>query len=154
MFTYFRLYIVTGELRDAQFTYGILPFPKVSDTQENYVVGYTDRQFGIPITISDPERNGIIIEAMSKAGYDIVRPAYFEIALKNKYTYDTESARMLDIINDTRVMGFWYLYGNDTRMFVYDIIKNLEVASYFEKRAASMQAHIEKITAKFEEMGD
>jgi hypothetical protein len=154
LFTYFRLYIVTGELRDAQFTYGILPFPKVSDTQENYVVGYTDRQFGIPITISDPERNGIIIEAMSKAGYDIVRPAYFEIALKNKYTYDTESARMLDIINDTRVMGFWYLYGNDTRMFVYDIIKNLEVASYFEKRAASMQAHIEKITAKFEEMGD
>ncbi|MDD4772439.1 MAG: hypothetical protein PHZ09_02385 [Eubacteriales bacterium] len=152
LFTYFRLYLVTGDLREAQFTYGILPFPKVDDTQTEYLVGYTDRPFGIPKTINDADRTGVIIEAMSKAGYDIVRPAYFEIALKNKYTYDTESAQMLDIINDTRVLGFWYLYGDDTRDFVYANINSLNVASYFEKRAASMQAHIGKIIAAFETM--
>lgn len=154
LFTYFRLYLVTGDLREAPFTYGILPFPKVDDAQQDYVVGYTDRPFGIPVTISDMDRTGVIIEAMSKAGYDIVRPAYFEIALKNKYTYDTESAQMLDIINDVRVLGFWYLYGDDTKDFVYSNIKTLNVASYFEKKTASMQAHIDKITAAFETMSD
>lgn len=154
LFTYFRLYLVTGDLREAPFTYGILPFPKVDDAQQDYVVGYTDRPFGIPVTISDMDRTGVIIEAMSKAGYDIVRPAYFEIALKNKYTYDTESAQMLDIINDVRVLGFWYLYGDDTKDFVYSNIKTLNFASYFEKKTASMQAHIDKITAAFETMSD
>lgn len=152
LFTYFRLYLVTDDLRGAQFTYGILPFPKVDDKQENYVVGYTDRPFGIPVTIGDTERTGIIIEAMSKAGYDIVRPAYFETALKNKYTYDSESAQMLDIINDVRVLGFWYLYGNDTKDFVYSNIKTLNIASYFEKRTPAMQTHIDKITSSFETM--
>lgn len=154
LFTYFRLYLVTGDLRGAQFTYGILPFPKVDDTQENYVVGYTDRPFGIPVTISSEDRTGVIIEVMSKAGYDIVRPAYFEIALKNKYTYDTESAQMLDIINNVRVLGFWYLYGDDTKDFVYTNIKSLNVASYFEKKAVSMQAQIDKITNAFETMSN
>lgn len=154
LFTYFRLYLVTGDLREAPFTYGILPFPKVDDAQQDYVVGYTDRPFGIPVTISDMDRTGVIIEAMSKAGYDIVRPAYFEIALKNKYTYDNESAQMLDIINDVRVLGFWYLYGDDTKGFVYSNIKTLNVASYFEKKTAAMQAHIDKITAAFETMSD
>ena len=52
----------------------------------------------IPITVTDFERTGIIIEALSAESMYVLTPAYYEISLKTKYSRDNESQEMLDII--------------------------------------------------------
>ena len=64
--------------------------------------------------IEDYDAVGIIIEALSAGGYNNVKDVYFETALKQKYMYEAESLEMLDIINDRRVMDFWYVYGDSS----------------------------------------
>ena len=39
-----------------------------------------------------------------------VYPAYYEIALKKKYSYDDESVKVLDMVVDNRVFDFGYVY--------------------------------------------
>ena len=51
----------------------------------------------VPITISDPERTSIIIEALNAETYKQVVPAYYDTALKNRYSRDAESAEMQSI---------------------------------------------------------
>ena len=50
-----------------------------------------------------PRAHVIILEALACESYKSVVPAYYEIALKTKYTRDEDSARMLDIIFENRV---------------------------------------------------
>jgi hypothetical protein len=45
--------------------YGIVPYPKLDETQEQYYAGYTDRYFVIPNTCSDTAYVGTILESMS-----------------------------------------------------------------------------------------
>lgn len=82
--------------------YGILPFPKYDEKQENYYA-YGDvffMLFGIPITCQDPNSAGFMLEALSYESTDTVLEAYYEITCKTKYTYDPDSAEMLDLIFD------------------------------------------------------
>ncbi len=105
-----------NDMRDMNDDYGFLPVPKYDETCEKY---YTKVDAGnhmpcIPKTTSDPERTSIILEALAAEGYRTVIPAYYEVALQRKYTRDTESADMLDIIKDGRVfdIGYYFLGGS------------------------------------------
>ena len=69
------------------------------------------RLFAIPVTNSDTEFTGVVLEALSSQAAKDIIPAYFEITLKTKYTRDNESAKMFELIMDTRVYDradtFW-----------------------------------------------
>jgi len=82
--------------------YGIVPFPKFDEAQENYtsLVNSYAMLFGIPSTTPEPEFAGFMLEALSHASTDTVLEAYYEISCKTKYTYDADSAEMLDLIFD------------------------------------------------------
>ena len=112
LFGMFDLGNVLSKLRDSEVIYGILPMPKLNEVQENYISGSTDRPYAVPVTARNDERLGIVIEAMSAEGYKQVRPAFFEIALKSKYAHDQDSAEMLEIIGNTIVLDFAYIYSN------------------------------------------
>ena len=103
-------------MRDMNDDYGFLPVPKYDETCEKYytMVGAGNHMPCIPKTTSDPERTSIILEALAAEGYRTVIPAYYEVALQRKYTRDTESADMLDIIKDGRVfdIGYYFLGGS------------------------------------------
>ena len=80
--------------------YGILPFPKYDEAQERYYT-YADPMgmlFGIPATCQTPDFAGFMLEALSAASTDTSLQAYYEVSCKMKYTYDAESAQMLDLI--------------------------------------------------------
>ncbi len=80
--------------------YGILPFPKYDEAQEAYY-SYADSMgmlFGIPVTCQDSSFAGFMLEALSAASTDTSLKAYYDISCKMKYTYDEESAQMLDLI--------------------------------------------------------
>ena len=101
-----------NELRDMEADYGILPYPKWDENQDRYytMVDGSHHVLAVPVTVSDPERTGIITEALCAESYKQVVPAYYETALKTKYTRDDESIAMIDMIVNSRVFDLGYVY--------------------------------------------
>ena len=91
-------------LRDMPDDFGIIPFPKYTADQSQYYtrvcVGFP---FVVPTTITNPEIAGAIMESMACEARNTIIPAYYESALKNKYSRDSDTAEMLDLIFNTRV---------------------------------------------------
>ena len=54
--------------------------------------------------------SAIITEALCAESYKKVVPAYYETALKTKYTRDDESIAMIDMIVNSRVFDLGYVY--------------------------------------------
>ncbi len=101
-------------MRDMKADFGIIPWPKFDENEEKY---YTNvdagcNLIGVPITVSDPDRVSIILEALCAEGYKTVMPQYYEVALQTKYSRDDESVQMLDLIRDGRVFDAGYFYDN------------------------------------------
>ncbi len=86
------------------FNYGVIPYPKYDEAQEKYI-SVPDPAWAtllcIPMTNSDLEFTGYMAELLAYQTQEMVLPAYYEISAKAKYTYDEESAEMLDLIFST-----------------------------------------------------
>lgn len=93
--------------------FGILPMPKYSETDASplHMVCDFASALSVPVTCSDSERTGIILEAMTAASTDTVLAAYYEICLKTKYSRDEQSSAMIDIILRDRYYDVAYIYG-------------------------------------------
>jgi len=142
--------------RDSNVEYGLLPYPKYDENQENYKVFFNVNgasMFAVPVTTQDAERTGIILEALSAEGYKQVTPVYYEIALKDKYLQDTESVQMLDLITSNRTITFSYCYDNYAEAclgFGMAFSKGHEsFASYYASMENVVRARIELVERAF-----
>lgn len=97
-------------LRDMKDDWGILPLPKLDESQEGYnsIVDAGVQLYIVPVNSENPERTSVVLEAMSYEGWKTVIPAFYETALQGKYARDDESVMMLDIIKNSRVFDFGY----------------------------------------------
>ena len=98
------IHVESADMRNMTSLYGIVPMPKLDETQESYYSYAHDTMtaYGIPLTVigDELEMVGAFLEAMASESYRTVTPAYYELALKTKYVSDEESVKMLDdIIN-------------------------------------------------------
>lgn len=103
-------------MRDSETQFGLVPWPKYDEAQKdfyNLVHTSAGRGVVIPVSQTDYEITGAIIEAMAAKSMYTVTPAYYDVALTYKYMRDTESAEMLDIILASRVydLGLIANYG-------------------------------------------
>ena len=137
-------------IAEFDFSYTILPVPKLDENQENYRAGSTGNNFAIPTTVKDVERDGYIIEEMSRLGYRDVYPAYKDLALRGRYSTDQDCADMVDIFADSAWVSFAYMnfLGSDNPQNFYQYVwadKNAtpEIAS---KYAARKRAYDKVIT--------
>ena len=104
-------------LRDIETDFGILPFPKFDETQEEYghaVSAWHSEFLCIPQNVNSLERSGYVTELLAYRGKKLLTPAYYEKTLVGQYTRDEESAEMLDLIFATRTydVGYYYALGN------------------------------------------
>lgn len=107
MFTNASCFQITNMMRDSEAEFGILPYPKYDEAQDKYYSRIEGAElFGIPKTNTNLEMTGVILEALACESYNVVIPAYYDVALKVKYTRDEESAEMLDIIFENRIFDF------------------------------------------------
>jgi hypothetical protein len=113
-----RLIEVEGEeIRNMESKYGIVPVPKLDESQEQYHSHIHDNADGfcIPLTtVGDKlEMVGAVMEAMASEGYRTLMPAYYETALKTKYVSDEDSVKMLDLVIENLHVdsGFHYVDG-------------------------------------------
>jgi len=100
------------KFKDLGFTYGMLPFPKYDEQQEKYltVPEYDFSVYGVPITlpIEDYDMVGIIMEALSAESWKTVSPAYYDEALKGRYSADATTAEVIELIMNGRVFDWGY----------------------------------------------
>ncbi len=142
--------------RNMEQDYGIIPIPKFDTEQKDYLgfVNGSAAMMGVPITISDPQRTSIIIEALAAESYKKVTPALYEIVAKTKHTRDQESSDMIDIIIRNRVfdIGYSHFYTNGITSFVRDLLASgkTDVASQFAKNEKSLIKLLEKIVSAYE----
>ncbi|MCL2815522.1 MAG: hypothetical protein FWD23_13050 [Oscillospiraceae bacterium] len=152
--------LAVDELRFTDVNYAILPMPKLEASQKNYTSGYTSYLFSVPNTTQNPERTGIIIEALSAEGHKRVLPAYYEIALKNKYLQDEESIQMLDLINESKMLDFAWCYNVNYAgpywfmrdLFIGGKTPSTDFASWYDKNEKKLLSGLGTIIQKFESM--
>ena len=87
----------------APMSYGIAPMPKFDTNQKDYYSYVQDQVscFGISSVVGDGARQEMlaaVLEAMAYHSYKLVRPAYYETALSERYMQDPQSKEVLDMI--------------------------------------------------------
>lgn len=100
--------------RELEFDFGIIPYPKYDEAQDRYYT-MSDGAHGammVPVTVPDAENISIIVEALNAETYKQVVPAYYETSLKTKAARDVESAEMFDLLMESRVFDFGYMYND------------------------------------------
>lgn len=106
-----QLIFWTTQLRDMKSDFGILPYPKYDEKQEDYEV----MMFGsplsmVPVTNSNLERTGILLEYMAAYSRNELIPAYYEITMKEKVSRDETTKQILDIIFSNRCYTLAHAY--------------------------------------------
>ncbi len=96
--------------RDMDNEYGIVPFPKLNDAQDDYkaLVHNSCLLYVLPITTPSLEMPCAVLEALAAEAYRTVTPAYYDVALKVKYSRDDMSGQVIDIIRDSMMTDFCY----------------------------------------------
>lgn len=158
MFYYDKLEAAVLVYSDSEIQYGLLPMPKLDETQDNYFSGSTDRPIAIPVTAgSHLETTGLVTEALNIEGYKQVFPAYYETALKSRYADQADDADMIEIAHQNMIISFTYAFGDYKSAYnilFEDLFKNgtpsTDVASWAAKKESEQVARVAELQEFFE----
>ncbi len=144
--------------RDMTAEIGVVPYPKMDAAQEHYVTSSHDTANvgAIPMTCDQMDMMSAVLEVLSRETYDSVMPAYYETALKVKYSRDDTSSQMLDIIRANISCVFPVAYGNYCmdmplqQAFCTPLgAKRREFASNYEKKVKGAQKKLDQLWEAF-----
>ncbi|MBE6560196.1 MAG: hypothetical protein E7662_03640 [Ruminococcaceae bacterium] len=145
---------VNAALRDMEDDYGIIPFPKLDETQADYMnlLFNSSTVATVPITCKQHENVGAVIEAMCAESYRSVVETFYETALKMKYSRDSYSGQCIDIIRNVTRKNLMYEYNGQLgypAMLITNCVaaNNNDIASSI---ASVIPAANEKIKQKIE----
>lgn len=100
--------------RDIEFGVGIIPYPKLDDTQENYVTSLHDTtEAGAILSTLPTDSEEFVhtcLEVFGRETNKQVIPQWYENALKVKYVDGQDDAKMIDLIHDTITSPFAVAY--------------------------------------------
>lgn len=164
MFVSDRLLIDTGsyidaeQFRDMKSDFGILPFPKYDVSQEKYYSVSHDSfsLAAIPATCQNTDLAGAVIEAIAAESYRTVTPVYYDKVMKNKYSRDTASAEMIDLIHSSITFDFG-LINSRTMGYISHTFQNAieggqELASNWATKEKNAKAGLEKLLKAYKEL--
>ncbi|HHX53658.1 MAG TPA: extracellular solute-binding protein [Clostridiales bacterium] len=138
-------------LRDSSFEYGIIPPPKYDENQQNYHTLSQDAYslFCVPKNAENPDMIGAVTEAMAAESYFSVTPAFFETAMKYKYSTDENSIEMLDIIRAGALFNFGFVNSvscdNMIHIFRYMVDENTPYASLYARNEKKYNKSLERL---------
>ena len=137
--------------------FGILPYPMWDEAQGTYYTGANDQftvmVFPIDTQEADYEYLGTILESLAIESARTVRPAFYNSALKNRYSMDANTAKIIDLIMEGRRFDFSFQYGNDILvpyMFRNQIIaKSNDLVSVYEKSQKTIETKLAVIAGYY-----
>ena len=154
LFCPMELQYVYRQLRDYENSYGVVPLPKWDEAQSEYysVCDAGANVMVVPVTAQNTEMIGAVVEALSAYSWRSVMPTYCDIVLNRKSARDPESAEMMELILDSRVIDFAYLYDGWTG-WVFKLAgmtaQEGSFASVYEKNEKAMQNYYDKVLKLF-----
>ena len=101
-------FLTTGEaawLRVYDIEFGILPIPKGDKNQDDFISctgTWGASNVFVPKSAKDVEMSDVMLEALAALGYKYIKPAYYDLILKSRSTYDYDSKGMIDIVFETK----------------------------------------------------
>ena len=141
--------------RELEIDFGILPYAKYDEAQDEYISNNWAGLMCIPIDAPDPDMTGAVSEYLAYESRKKVMPIYYDALLNTKFARDEESKDMLDIIFSNSAYDIGLCYSNFNRLLytlVYTIDeKTRDFASYYAKEEASVQASYDSVFAVYYE---
>lgn len=156
------MFSTANDLRQADFDYGILPYPKLEESFSYYSGAAPANGCGIGVPVSAPaEKLDAVyasIEALCAESYRKVTPAWYDTALKVKYADAAIDAEMIDLIYDNikspfimmadKAIGTGSIFTNA----VYGSKSEGTFASYWEKNGKNLETKLSGIIEKYKEL--
>lgn len=148
-----------GVFRDMESEVGIIPYPKLDESQANYVtVVHDTAEVGvIPASAKDPAMSGAVTHLLCRLTHETVLPAHYEMSLKIKYARDNYTSAMIDLIHDGIMDMFCLVYGgvHANNIFTWSILEPLQkgtdaVTSAYETRKEAAELGLAELAAAFE----
>ena len=145
-------------------SYGIAPMPKFRKEQPNYHSYVQDQVTGFGISAGVKEnRLDMVSAALEYLGYyshQLVRPAYYETTLSERYMQDPQSQEILDTIFGTLSFDFSSTCGNIvTSLILRDTLRPIlsgtsnKITSSARSWKRSMETHLKRHNEKLAELG-
>ena len=161
MMTVNKLYQSPIYLRDMEDDFKILPVPKLDEAQPHYNTRIHDSCtiFGVPVTVGGTDCVSAALEALSSEAFKEVTPAYYEIALKVKFTRDSDSGRMIELCHENVTIDFACQWSNklgDINHFFRKTAdaKSESIASTIQKNQKVWDKSMDKLVKAFESLDD
>ena len=150
-----------SQYRDLEWDIGLVPVPKFDTAQEEYRSMYSNQSMtiAIPVTNPDPERTGVISEALGAYSRIPLREVYFETMLKLKAARDEDTAEMLDILVSNKCIDVGVLNEVAWGSVISSYFNTLHekgvgaLASTVASNRKMFEKNVEKIEKKYEELG-
>lgn len=149
-----------SKYRACESAYGILPYPKYDEAQENYYT-YVDARAGASAIPMDADKTtvssvGLVLEALSCASYNDLIPVYLESVTNNKLVRDDDSIEMLRLISAGRVWDVGYTF-SDSQTYTWIIYTSLkksggQIASYLAKLDSKTHRYYDNVIAAYKEL--
>lgn len=156
VFTVRRSLFLTAEiktaqlLRDMEDNFGIVPFPKYDEEQQNYQTTMVHQMMylTIPTTNTHLDMTATVTEVMAHDSYESVLPVYYSNVVEHKGLRNEDSVEMLEIMRSTRGMDMAVAFAwNDTlreKLRNALFVGNNQVASIVAAQESVINSNIEK----------
>ena len=148
-------------LRETDVEYGIIPYPKFDEAQDDYYNNDWSGLMCIPKTVNDPDMVGKVCEMLAYYSGETARPAYFNLLLGEKLARDEDSKEMLDLVFKNIVfdpgMNYFGFQSNMMNLFYtfHKLVineKKSDYASWDAKYRGGAEAEIEKFNKAISEL--
>lgn len=150
------------QLRNVSFDYGIVPYPKLNETLDYVSGAETANGNGgaIPVSIAEDKIQPVcaVLEALCAESYRKVVPAWYDTALKVKYSDGPVDAQMIDIIYEhincpfimvaDKLLGTGSIFTNA----IYGSGNDGAFVSYYESKSKSLEKSLEKAIEDYKEI--
>lgn len=118
----------TATFADSTVSYGVLPLPKLEETQENYYTGmgfpYTLYSVSTALDDAAAQRAGAVLECMASESYRQVTPAVYEMTMKLKYASGESDADMYDLIRESVQIDIGRVFCTPLKNIPYTVFRN------------------------------
>ncbi len=151
---------VKDMMREMKADYGIVPMPKFNEEQEDYITNIHSSATVtcLPKTVSADRIDMVdaVLEGWSAEAYRTVITPFIESAMKLKYSRDSYSGQVIDIVFNNAGLNMIEMYETQCNKIYKSIINSISsgtnnfasaVASALPSGQSSLTAYIKDITA-------
>ena len=146
--------------REYTVDFGFLPYPKYDEAQERYYSLDWGGLMGVPLTITNPEMVGAVMELLAWESANEVIPTYYGKVLTGKLARDENAVRVMDILFDTIAfepgMNYFGFSGMNDLLFSLANIaikkQSTDFASLYAKNEKSVGKALDKFYASLDDV--